>query len=363
MLAVYITSHGFGHATRTAEVLRVLRTHEPDIPITVVTTVPARIFEAIPGGVLLRRKAVDFGLAQRDALNIDEAETSRRWLAYAAGWDALVNDEAAWLRDEGARLVLGDIPPVAFAAAHAASIPSIALGNFSWDWIYAHYGGRQPVLLDAARTCAAAHAHVGQLLQLPFAGDMTSFPAREQLPLLARRTAIGREEARRRLGLGTAQTVILLSFGGIGFEGLHPNMLRSETEFHFLLEAEGDLPSNATALSDHKLAAYGLRYEDVVAVADVVVTKPGYGIVSDAIGAGTRVLYTDRGDFPECPIMVAEMPRYLACRHIERNALLSGRIASPIRALLAQPVPSPPNMDGAEVAALRLLERFASPAS
>jgi hypothetical protein len=360
MLAVYITSHGFGHATRTAEVLRVLRGRERGIPITVVTTVPERIFGAIPGGVALRKKAVDFGLAQRDALNLDEDESARRWVAYAAGWDALVATEAAWLRDAGAQLVLGDIPPVAFAAAHAASVPAIALGNFSWDWIYAHFGRRQPVLQDAARTCAAAQAHAGLLLQLPFTGDMTSFPVREPIPLLARRSAMGRGEARRRLGLSSSQTVVLLSFGGIAFDALQPSALQGLTEFHFLLEAEGDLPSNATALSDQKLAACGLQYEDVVAASDVVVTKPGYGIVSDAIGAGVRVLYTDRGDFPECPIMVAEMPRYLACRYVERSELLAGRIEAPIRALLSQSVPPRPNIGGADVAATRLIERLAA---
>jgi hypothetical protein len=362
MLAVYITSHGFGHATRTAEVLRVLRGRERDLPITVMTTVPSAMFDAIPGGVVVRDKAVDFGLAQRDALNIDEAETVRRWLAYAAGWDEMVATEAAWLRAAGARLVLGDIPPAAFAAAHAASIPAIALGNFSWDWIYAHIGGRQPVLQEAALTCAAAQAQAGLLLQLPFAGDMTSFPSRERIPLVARRSLIGKDEARRRLDLGASQIVVLLSFGGMGFADLRPDVLRRETEFHFLLEATAEVPANATALSDQKRAACGLRYEDVVAAADVVVTRPGYGIISDAIGAGVRVLYTDRGDFPEYPIMVAEMPRYLACRHIERSELLAGRIVSPIRALLSQPLPPRTNTDGADVAATRLIERLGASA-
>ncbi len=357
MLAVYITGHGFGHATRTAEVLRVIRTREPGIPITVVAPVPGRLFDGIPGGVFHRDQTIDFGLVQRDALNIAEEETAQRWREFAAGWDGLVQAEARWLRAQGARLVLGDIPPLAFAAAHIAGIPSIALGNFSWDWIYAHLSGRHPALADAARTCATAQHQAQLLLQLPFAGDMTSFPVREEIPLLARRSAIGREEARRRLGLRPEQTVVLLSFGGIGL-ALDPKALAAEPQFHFLLEAEAEVAKNATALSDSVRAARGLQYEDVVVAADVVVTKPGYGIVSDAIGAATRVLYTDRGDFPEYPIMVEEMPRYLACRHIGRDDLLAGRLGPSIRALLAQPQPAPSSIEGANVAALRILERY-----
>ena len=360
MLVVYITGHGFGHATRSAEVLRVLRARDGAIPITVVSPVPSRLFDGVQGGVAHRRDAVDIGLAQKDALNIDEDETSRRWRVFASGWDALVETEAAWLARTGVRLVLGDIPPLAFAAAHAAGIPSIALGNFSWDWIYSHLARRQPVLAEAARRCAEAQAHAGLLLGLPFTGHMSSFPVRESIPLLARRSRIGKDEARRRLGLSRSQPVVLLSFGGIGLGSFPPDVLGLEREFHFLLEAEGDVPANATALSDSVREAKGLEYEDVVAAADVVVSKPGYGITSDAIGAGSRLLYTDRGDFPEYPIMVAEMPRYLACRHIDRAELLAGRLGPPIRALLDQPQPPPPNMDGADVASRRVLDALQS---
>ena len=41
---------------------------------------------------------------------------------------------------------MGDIPPLAFAAAAAAGVPAIALCNFTWDWIYGAY----PLQLAAA---------------------------------------------------------------------------------------------------------------------------------------------------------------------------------------------------------------------
>ncbi len=71
-----------------------------------------------------------------------------------AGWDGRVAQEAAWLREAGARLVLGDIPPLAFAAAAEPGLPSVALGNFSWDWIYGHLAARVPALAEAAARAA-----------------------------------------------------------------------------------------------------------------------------------------------------------------------------------------------------------------
>jgi L-arabinokinase len=93
-----------------------------------------------------------------------------------------------------------------------------------------------------------------------------------------------------------------------------------------------------------------------VAAADVVVSKPGYGIVSECIANGTALLYTSRGRFIEYDVFVAEIPRVLRCRLIAVHDLRAGRWGDAIAALLAQP--DPPErwrVDGAEVAARELL--------
>ncbi len=48
----------------------------------------------------------------------------------------------------------------------------------------------------------------------------------------------------------------------------------------------------------------GLLYQDLVAAADVVVSKPGYGIVSECVANGTALLYTSRGRFIEYDLFV-----------------------------------------------------------
>ena len=53
--------------------------------------------------------------------------------------------------------------------------------------------------------------------------------------------------------------------------------------------------------------------------ADVVVTKPGYGIISEAIANDAALLYTSRGDFVEYNVLVREMSRYLRVEFIEQR--------------------------------------------
>jgi L-arabinokinase len=99
----------------------------------------------------------------------------------------------------------------------------------------------------------------------------------------------------------------------------------------------------------------GLAYLDLIGAADVVVTKPGYGIVSDCIGARARIVYTDRGDFPEYPVMVAEMPRYVPAVHVSNDDLHEGRLAPALDTVMDLPFPPSPPTNGAAVAADRIL--------
>lgn len=358
MIVAYVSGHGWGHATRTAEVLRVLREFEPRVELAIVSSAPEALFrETIPGVFAYRNLVCDVGLAQKNALVIDEAETLARWHVFEDGWASWVASEARWLRELGARLVLADIPPLAFEAAAQAGVRSVGLANFSWDWIYEHLSRRHAGFAEPAARAAAAYRKAQLLLQLPFAGDLTAFPHREPIPLVARRPGVPRGEARRRLGLG-AGPAVLLSFGGLGLPGFDARVLGALDGHVFLLgdECPPATASNLVVFDRRKLNQLGLRYQDVVGAADVVVTKPGYGIVSDAIGAGTRLLYTERGEFPEYPILVAEMTRYLPVFYVSNQDLTRGRLGPALAAVLAQPVPPAPRSDGAQVAARRLIE-------
>jgi L-arabinokinase len=346
VIAAYLTGHGFGHTTRLCEVLAEVRRRAPGLPMTVVGAVPEALVRAAVGPPLeLRPVACDVGLVQRDALEVDEPASEAAALAFDAGWAPRLEVEVAFLRHAKARLVVGDVPPLAFAAARRAGLPSVAISNFGWDWIYRHLSARLPGLAGPAERASRAYAEADLLLELPFAGGLDAFPRRIQVGLVARRPRVDRAEARRRLGLDGRPTA-LLSFGGVGLPGLGRERLDLGPDLAALLPE--DLPPG-------RLQALGLGYVDVVGAADVVVTKPGYGMVSDAIAAGTPLVYTERGDFPEYPVMVREMPALLACLHVGNEAVRAGRLDGPIRWVLELPRPPAPDLGGAARAAERIL--------
>jgi L-arabinokinase len=252
-----------------------------------------------------------------------------------------------------AGLVVGDVPPLAFLAARAAGLPSVGMTNFSWDWIYASYVAEQPAFADLAEAAREAYHHAALLLRLPFHGDLTAFPRIEDIPLVARRATGDRAYQRRRLGLPRDRTVVLLGFGGTGLERFPFGRLAALPEYLFVATEAPDEPPppNLRVLPGRQTA-----YEQLVRACDVVVTKPGYGIVADCLAARTRVLYSDRGQFPEYPILAAALEVSGPALHLPRERLLAGDLGPALASLLALDRPwRLPRLDGAAVAAGRLL--------
>ncbi len=363
-IAFYISGHGFGHAARQIELINCLLERRPAVRVQIRTSAPRWLFDlTIRGSFSFESLECDTGAVQRDSLHLDDEETVRRAAAFYGRLDEFAEREARRLKAESAALVVGDIPPLAFEAAHRADIPGIAIGNFTWDWIYSGYPEHvsgHPDLLTGIRN---AYRRASLALRLPMGGGFDVFgPLVRDVALIARRSRRTPIETRSRLGLPADKPVVLMSFGG---HGLKENDLPSTdavrrftvvtTKRKGTAAPRGD--DAAMHLDEGQMYADGYRYEDLVAASDVVVTKPGYGIVSEAIANHTAILYTSRGRFIEYDVLVAAMPAVVRCRFISQEDLLAGRWAEHLDRLLAQPQPRErPDTSGAEQAAQILLD-------
>ena len=135
-IVFYVSGHGFGHTSRTIEVIHALLRIRPDAGVVVRTSAPRRLYErTLQGQIEFVELESDTGMVQLDSLNIDLEESLRRTIEFQRRMPQLAATEAAYLRAHGADLVVGDIPPLAFAAAGAAGVQSIANGKFTWDRI------------------------------------------------------------------------------------------------------------------------------------------------------------------------------------------------------------------------------------
>lgn len=373
-IAVYVSGHGFGHASRDIEVIKALFTQRPDLRVVVRTTAPKWLFErtlrAPTTSGDTARAAVqyvpvetDTGIAQIDSLRLDVDETVRRAREFMIDFDRRADDEAEFLVRARVGLVVADIPPLGIAAGQRAGIPAVAFGNFTWDWIYAAYAGADGV----AAAMGAAYARADLALRLPMHGGFSTVSRIVDLPFVARRSARAPEDTRQALGLPLDERLVLVSFGGYGLDGLDLDALSRLAGYTVVVTGRVPLADPPPELAGRRRGSLwpfdektmyraGYRYEDLVRTVDVVVTKPGYGIIAECLANDTALLYTSRGAFVEYDVLVDTVPRFLRAAFIGHADLFAGRWAPHLDALLSQAEPPErPATDGAEIAADRLL--------
>lgn len=375
-IVFYVSGHGFGHASRTIEVINAVLARRPETRIGVRTSASRWIFDlTVKGKIAFSTLECDTGVVQIDALSLDEADTIRRASAFHSDLVTRAASETRVLRELGAGLIVGDIPPLAFAISAAAGVPSIALGNFTWDWIYADYPRVRlaPSLLPAIR---GAYGRGTMALRLPMSGGFETFSNVKDIPFIARHATRTRQEVCKLLRLPADKPIVLMSFGGYGLPALDTDGLAKFKKYTVVTAT--NLPVGRTRkgaalaerkgsfvrLNDEAMYNAGVRYEDLVGAAEAVVTKPGFGIIAECIANDSAVLYTSRGHFAEYDVLVENMPKYLRAAFIGQEDLFAGKWEPHLDKLLAQPRArnyKKPDTDGADVAAEMLLKVLDKP--
>lgn len=364
----YISGHGFGHATREMAVIDALGARLPDHEIVVRTSAPRWLFDqTVRVPINFLEGETDTGIVQIDSLRLDEPATIARASEFYRTLSARAAAEASLLREHDARLVISDAPPLGCAAATTAGIPSVVLSNFTWDWIYEAYERQLAAAPDLIQAIREAYASAAEAWRLPLHGGFATVGRIIDVPFVTRQARADRtaRDVRSDLSLPLDTPLVLVSFSGYGVAGLRLEELDCLDAAGVVVTAPAarveSIDGPVLRVAEEDIYGHGLRYVDLVAAVDVVVTKPGYGIIADCVANHTAMLYTSRGRFAEYDVMVAEMPRFLRCEYVDLDSLLAGRWRDALTRLLRQPPPrEQPRTDGADIVADLIVERLAT---
>ncbi|HEX5069539.1 MAG TPA: hypothetical protein VFV78_04920 [Vicinamibacterales bacterium] len=366
----YISGHGFGHASRDVEIMHALAALAPGMRLIIRSAVsPSLLARTLSVPYELRPGPCDTGIIQRSSIAHDDAATITAAIDFYERYDQRIRADLDALAGERPSIIVSDIAPLAFEAAAALKVPAIAIGNFTWDWIYDTHPGMADAAPWIPELIRASYAKATHALELPFSGGFEIFPSAQRVPLVARHATRHRRDTRAHLALPIDRPVALLSFGGYGLPDLNPGAVDCLDRWTVVTTdrvsgRSAALPRHLHLIEETAFVNTGFRYEDLVAAADVVVTKPGFGITAECISTGTAMLYTSRGPFREYDVLVREMPRYLRCRFIAQADLLAGRWTDALTALVQQsPAPERMSTDGAAAAARAILSAATANAS
>ncbi len=353
-IAYYITAHGYGHGVRACDILCALAARAPDQPLHLVSGLPGDFLRNRLPGVrfTLRPAALDVGMVQRDSIRVDVPATLERVQQLLREWDQLCAAETAWLQEHKINLVVADVPAIPIAAAAQAGIPVVAVANFSWDWIYEEFAARDPGWARAVARFASAYGKADLLLRLPFSPALPAFPRQQDLPLLARPGQARRAELAGLTGARSDRPWVLLSFTSLDWDDAALDRVARLDGYEFFTVR----PLAWQRPNIHPVDREKMTFSDVLAAVDIVVSKPGFGLVSECIVNAKPLVYADRDDFREYPIIEAAIRRHLRHQHIPQARLYCGDLAAALDLVTrAPPAQEPLAGGGAEIAARRIL--------
>jgi len=344
-----LSSHGYGHGSRTASVLIELAALRPDWRLVVSSGLPATFLQLALGSVPFEHRPCqwDVGVVQADALGSDGPGTLAALEVLDRDLPGRLQVEAAWLRAQGEpALVLGDVPPAAALLARGLGLPLVWLASFGWDSIYAPMGAP---FLQRAERCRELYAQGDLLLHCPLSLPMDWGVPRVAIGITSARPRFDPAELAARLRLPRdRERCVLVSFGGMG-KTYDPALLRRWSD-RVLIGPERALEGEPNG----RVLPPGLRPVDLMPLCSRLITKAGYSSFCEAFSQGVGIHLVRRSGFAEAPVLERDLQRYGHHRILDPQAFERGdwELDQP----LLPPTRGPLPMDGARTAAQALLD-------
>lgn len=323
----YVTGHGYGHATRSVELISGLVSMGKYI-VHIVSTVPEHFFLSslkecntsitnCQGDrvVFHHHRLLDAGAVQADVFKVGAMQSLVKYHdLFTVNRTTILTAEVEWLKQENIQLVLIDATSLGCMAGRLANAKVVLVTNFTWDFVYREMlditvsSGECPAEMIASyRTmieqCSIDGSQYDLFIQYPGKCPTDNRYDKSKMidgPLITRRPLHSdKVKFRAELGLIATDRILLLGFGG-------HDMSLEFLEDHFLPEGWICLLLGArpeTVLPSDRFRTLGVNTytPDIINIADVVLGKLGYGFVSECINCGTPLIFVPRIDWPEQP--------------------------------------------------------------
>lgn len=306
-IGYFVSSHGFGHAARTRTILKEL---QGLAAVTVYSTAPHWFWGDL--SVRHERYQADIGCIQKETLTIDEHATCYAYRAFQSEKHRRFDEVSRYHYATPFDGIVSDIAPEPLEFANLLGIKSLLVANFTWLEIYEPMPAMSPVMPELERQYSQADVVCIPGLRTGMTWAKTAFHVD---PVAELGSCI-----REKLNPKTRYTkVIYIDAGRWGADiSWHNAANYVNTLFVRIGTRLEHLPENVLQLE------FGdVRHADLVKSVDLVVSKPGYGIVTECLANGTPWGCIPRRGFAEDDVLIQAAADANLVKMVDANQLKS----------------------------------------
>ncbi|HDR8171669.1 TPA: hypothetical protein QC096_002865 [Bacillus thuringiensis] len=294
----YVSEYGFGHATRCIALIReILRTRE-DVQVIICNSFAIQFIRAslteYGDKVIFHDVETDVGFVLKEnSLDLDKLELEQSYEEFCVKLPQKINNEIAFLRAFSVDCIISDISPIAFEIADKLEVPSIGISNFTWYTAYKKVVPDNSLQvfknmykkMDYFYTLAGSNEeNFAKLNTFSF-----NFYSRIINPLEVRRL-------REKLNPTGEKQIIFIPLGmKIDIGDITKLPIWDDERYVFIVSHNMKIEHENV----HKIPESYTESQNYVATADCIISKAGWGTVSEAILQNKRLLIIDRKGMSE----------------------------------------------------------------
>jgi uncharacterized protein (TIGR00661 family) len=309
-IAYYISDYGFGHAARSIAIIRKLLERIPTVRIIICTSYPMNFIKQS----LISYPNVEYRIVRTDigyvlvenSLEPDIAKLNQVYDHYVAAAPDQISQETDFLMDEKVRLVLSDITPIPFLCADRLGIPSIGISNFTWYTAYKNWISEIKLQFLQNAYCRMDHFFALAGADEPQWGSETN----RTFGFFSRKVdAFELETIRINFKNNLSKPLVYVGFGmKADIQPLHSWKIWDNKKVSFVISSSHPInhPNVSIIPVDY------IESQHYIAAADLVITKAGWGTVSEAVCYSKPLLIVGRSAMQEDVNTI----RYLQKNHL-----------------------------------------------
>lgn len=320
-IAYYISDYGYGHATRSTAIIRELLKQNEQIEIIICHSFAIEFLKQsfkYEHRVRFREILTDVGyVLKENSLEPDANLLNHKVASYVSSFHTKLMYEVHFMKVANVSFVISDISPLGIAGAYLLNLPSLGVSNFTWFTAYEGLIGELSLEFLEKRYEQMTYQFSLACSEEPHWGikenQSFGFYSRE----------INNSEVQRiRKEIDPEGESHIIYFGlgmKVDIGTLSDLPIWQSPNCKFIVSSNVDV----THPNVYKIPQEETETQHYVAAADLVLTKAGWGTISEAVCAGVPLLITNRSSMKEDRHTIDYLVRHQLCDLIECKELES----------------------------------------
>lgn len=303
-IAYYISSHGFGHLTRSLALIEgILKT--TDYKMYICTGKAQVEFAQIylrdySDRLEYSQYKVDIGIVnKKNSLEVDVEETNRVVYNMLESYKTASSQEAEKLLQMNTKLIISDVSAFACLIAEKTGINTVEIGNFTWTDQYISVGADKEIVDTFKNLYSKCNNYIAYDLSLDFAGAPKDSVYRSDYlisrPIESTRVDEIKEKYRNIYKINTGKECGGILYLSLGKSAELPQVQISN--FNGVIFYTEGLEFNEEAYPNILFVKLPNEIKDsqsFVAAADLVIAKAGWSTSAEGVVAHSKTLLIER---------------------------------------------------------------------